>query len=53
MPSSDYVRFSVPPQWHLLHFDDIYALDGRHPDDPSPITATVPQMRGSAGAAPS
>ena len=32
--SSDYVRFLSPAQWPLLHFDDIYALDWRHPNDP-------------------
>jgi hypothetical protein len=32
--SSDYVRFLHPLQWRLLPFDDIYALDWRHPDDP-------------------
>lgn len=30
--SSDYVRFLSPAQWILLDFDDIYALDWRHPD---------------------
>jgi len=32
--SSDYVRFLDPADWRLLHFDDIYAMDWRHPDDP-------------------
>lgn len=32
--SSDYVRFLHPSQWKLLDFDDIYAMDWRHPDDP-------------------
>ena len=32
--SSDYVRFLHPSQWQLLRFDDIYAMDWRHPDDP-------------------
>ncbi len=32
--SSDYVRFLSPAQWPLLHLDDIYALDWRHPNDP-------------------
>ncbi len=33
--SSDYVRFLQPStQWQLLAFDDIYAMDWRHPDDP-------------------
>jgi len=27
------VRFLDPSQWELLNFDDIYALDWRHPDD--------------------
>jgi hypothetical protein len=31
--ASDYVRFLHPSQWKLLAFDDIYALDWRHPDD--------------------
>ena len=32
--ASDYVRFLHPSQWKLLAFDDIYAKDWRHPDDP-------------------
>lgn len=32
--SSDYVRFLHPSQWQLLDFDDIYAMDWRHPGDP-------------------
>jgi hypothetical protein len=32
--SSDYVRFLHPTQWQLLDFDDIYAMDWRHPGDP-------------------
>lgn len=32
--SSDYVRFLSPAQWSLLNFDDIYAMDWRHPGDP-------------------
>jgi hypothetical protein len=32
--ASDYVRFLHPSQWRLLAFDDIYAMDWRHPDDP-------------------
>lgn len=32
--SSDYVRFLHPSQWNLLDFDDIYAMDWRHPGDP-------------------
>jgi hypothetical protein len=31
--ASDYVRFLAPSQWMLLNFDDIYALDWRHPGD--------------------
>ena len=31
--ASDYVRFLHPSQWKLLAFDDIYAMDWRHPDD--------------------
>lgn len=32
--ASDYARYLAPSQWRLLDFDDIYALDWRHPDDP-------------------
>jgi hypothetical protein len=32
--SSDYVRFLHPSQWRELAFDDIFALDWRHPNDP-------------------
>ncbi len=32
--ASDYVRFLHSSQWSLLAFDDIYAMDWRHPDDP-------------------
>jgi hypothetical protein len=32
--ATDYVRFYHPAQWKLLPFDDIYAMDWRHPDDP-------------------
>ena len=32
--ASDYVRFLAPSQWGLMNFDDIYALDWRHPDNP-------------------
>jgi hypothetical protein len=32
--ASDYVRFLAPTQWALLDFDDIYAMDWRHPNDP-------------------
>lgn len=31
--ASDYVRFLAPAQWQLLDWDDIYALDWRHPGD--------------------
>ena len=31
--ASDYVRFLHPSQWQLLDFDDIYAMDWRHPND--------------------
>ena len=32
--SSNYVRFLPPASWQLLDFDDIFALNWRHPDDP-------------------
>ena len=32
--ASDYVRFLAPTQWSLLDFDDIFAMDWRHPGDP-------------------
>jgi hypothetical protein len=32
--ASDYVRFLSPAQWPVLEFEDIFALDWRHPDDP-------------------
>jgi hypothetical protein len=32
--ASDYVRFLHPSQWQLLAFNDIYAMDWRHPNDP-------------------
>jgi hypothetical protein len=32
--ASDYARFLHPSQWRLLAFDDIYATDWRHPNDP-------------------
>src|SRR5438067_655035 len=32
--SSDYVRFVHPAQWRLLSFDDIYAMNWTHPNDP-------------------
>jgi hypothetical protein len=31
--ASDYVRFLHPSQWSLLRFDDIFAMDWRHPED--------------------
>jgi hypothetical protein len=31
--ASDYVRFLDPKQWQHLAFDDIYAMDWRHPGD--------------------
>lgn len=31
--ASDYVRFLAPTQWRLLEWDDIFALDWRHPGD--------------------
>ena len=31
--ASDYVRFLAPAQWRLLEWDDIFALDWRHPGD--------------------
>jgi hypothetical protein len=33
--ASDYVRFLHPSQWRLLAFDDIYAMDWRHPNTPT------------------
>lgn len=32
--ASDYVRFLHPSQWSFLAFDDIFAMDWRHPNDP-------------------
>jgi hypothetical protein len=32
--ASDYVRFLAPSQWSSLDFDDIFAMDWRHPGDP-------------------
>jgi hypothetical protein len=32
--ASDWVRFFAPSQWRQLPFDDIYAADWRHPNDP-------------------
>lgn len=31
--ASDYVRFLAPTQWRLLAWDDILAMDWRHPGD--------------------
>lgn len=31
--ASKYVRFLAPAQWPLLDFDDIFAVDWRHPGD--------------------
>ena len=31
--ASDYVRFFAPEQWPLLDWDDIFAMDWRHPND--------------------
>lgn len=31
--ASDYVRFYAPRQWRLLDWDDIFAMDWRHPGD--------------------
>ncbi|MBE9172158.1 DUF4433 domain-containing protein [Cyanobium sp. LEGE 06143] len=31
--ASSYVRFLAPAQWQLLKWDDIFALDWRHPGD--------------------
>ena len=31
--ASDYVRFHAPWAWSILPFDDILAMDWRHPDD--------------------
>lgn len=33
--ASNYARCLAPSQWPLLEFDDIFALDWRHPDDPA------------------
>jgi hypothetical protein len=33
--ASDYVRFLHPSQWKLLDFDAIYAMDWRHPGNPT------------------
>ena len=29
--ASDYARYLAPSQWTFLHFDDIFAMDWRHP----------------------
>ena len=31
--ASDYVRYLAPYQWSELNFDDVYALDWRHPNN--------------------
>ena len=31
--ASDWVRFLAPQQWHVLDFDDIFAMDWRHPGE--------------------
>jgi hypothetical protein len=31
--ASDYARFLAPTQWQLLDWDDIFAMDWRHPGD--------------------
>ncbi len=31
--SSKYVRFLAPSQWRVLAFEDIFALNWKHPDD--------------------
>ena len=32
--ASDYARYLAPGQWQLVDFDDIYAMDWRHPGNP-------------------
>src|SRR5262245_50998174 len=32
--ASDYVRFLAPSQWEVLDYEDIYAADWRHPNNP-------------------
>jgi hypothetical protein len=32
--ASGYVRYLAPSQWAFVNFDDVYALDWRHPDNP-------------------
>jgi ssDNA thymidine ADP-ribosyltransferase, DarT len=43
--ASDYVRFLHPRQWRLLQFDDIYAIDWRHPGDQVAYWLSVPGFR--------
>lgn len=33
--AADYVRYLAPSQWRLINFDDVYALDWRHPGNPA------------------
>lgn len=33
--ASDYVRYFAPSQWNALNFDDIFAMDWRHPENPT------------------
>jgi hypothetical protein len=33
--ASDYVRFLHPSQWELIDFDDVFAMDWRHPGNPT------------------
>lgn len=33
--ASDWVRFLAPSQWEVLNFDDIFAQDWRHADNPT------------------
>lgn len=32
--ASDYARYLAPSQWRFIDFDDVYALDWRHPGNP-------------------
>ena len=32
--ASGYVRYLAPSQWRFVNFDDVYAHDWRHPDNP-------------------
>jgi hypothetical protein len=32
--ASDYARYLAPNQWPLINFDDVFALDWRHPGNP-------------------